>query len=105
MPLTRSFKDTVRSRVQADPAFRDALLTEAMQAMLEGDLATGKAVLRDYINATVGFEKLAKAIDRPRTSLMRMFGPKGNPTADSLFSVISHLQKHSGAHLHVQVQR
>ena len=105
MPLTRSFKDTVRRRVQADPAFRDALLTEATQAMLEGDLATGKAVLRDYINATLGFERLARAVDRPPTSLMRMFGPRGNPTADSLFSVISHLQKHSGAHLQVRVER
>jgi DNA-binding phage protein len=105
MPLTRSFKETVLSRVQADPAFRDALLTEATQAMLEGDLATGKAVLRDYINATLGWAELAKAVDRPPTSLIRMFGPKGNPRADSLFSIISHLLKQTGGHLQVRVQR
>ena len=60
MALTRNFKDTVRARVQADPAFRSALLTEAVNAFLLGDIDTGKAVLRDYIKATVGFEELAE---------------------------------------------
>lgn len=105
MPLTRSFKETVRARVEADPAFRDALLTEATEALLEGDLASGKAVLRDYINATVGFEALAEAVGTPPKSLMRMFGPKGNPSATNLFSVIGHLQKRSGVHLRVQAVR
>jgi DNA-binding phage protein len=104
MPLTRSFKDTVQARVQSDPAFRDALLTEATQALLEGDLATGKAVLRDYINATVGFDELAHAVGTPPKSLMRMFSPAGNPNARNLFSVIGHLQKQSGIHLHVRAQ-
>ncbi|MEY2928079.1 MAG: hypothetical protein RL367_2556 [Pseudomonadota bacterium] len=49
MPHTRKFRDTVRARVQADPAFRTALLTEAVNAILTGDTDTGKAVLRDYI--------------------------------------------------------
>jgi hypothetical protein len=56
MPLTRSFKETVQARVRRDPAFRPALLTEGVEALLAGDLDTGKAVLRDYINATIGFE-------------------------------------------------
>lgn len=50
MALTRAFKDTVRSRVQSDPAFRAALLTEAFSAFVQGDPATGKAMMRDYIN-------------------------------------------------------
>lgn len=58
MALTRSFKATVQARVLADPAFRDALLREGIDAMLGGDVETGKSILRDYINATVGFEKL-----------------------------------------------
>jgi hypothetical protein len=58
MALTRKFKETVQARVQADPAFREALLREGIDTMLAGDVETGKAVLRDYINATVGFEKL-----------------------------------------------
>lgn len=31
MPLTRSFKDTVKARAERDPVFRDALLTEAIE--------------------------------------------------------------------------
>lgn len=102
MVLTRDFKETVRARVQSDPAFRAALLTEAMNALIAGDLETGKAMLRDYINATIGFEKLAKATARPSKSLMRMFGPSGNPAADNLFAVISTLQRESGVHLEVR---
>ena len=61
MALTRSFKETVKARVASDTAFREALLTEGLNALLEGDVETGKAVLRDYINATIGFETLGKA--------------------------------------------
>lgn len=105
MPLTRSFKETVRARVESDPAFRDALLAEGVEALLSGDLDTGKAVLRDYINATIGFERLADATGTPPKSLMRMFGPRGNPNARNLFAVIGHLQRSSGVNLHVQTGR
>jgi hypothetical protein len=47
MPLTRSFKETIQARVRRDAAFRAALLTEGVEALLAGDLDTGKAVLRD----------------------------------------------------------
>lgn len=105
MPLTRSFKDMVKERVKRDPKFRMALLTEAVEQMLSGDVDVGKAVLRDYINATVGFERLARETGTPAKSLMRMFGPKGNPRADNLFAVISRLQKVSGIHLAVAASR
>lgn len=105
MPLTKSFKETVLARAQRDAAFREALLTEGVAAMLGGDLDTGKAVLRDYINATIGFERLADATGKPSKSLMRMFGPRGNPNARNLFSVLDHLQKTSGVNLHVQALR
>jgi DNA-binding phage protein len=93
MALTRSFKETVKARAERDRAFRAALLTEAIEQMLSGDVDTGKAVLRDYINATVGFERLARETGTPAKSLMRMFGPKGNPRASNLFAVIDRLQK------------
>src|SRR5262249_27480367 len=83
--LTRNFKETVKARVARDPEFRAALLTEAVEQMLGGDVQTGKAVLRDYINATIGFERLARETGTPAKSLMRMFGPKGNPRATNLF--------------------
>jgi DNA-binding phage protein len=102
MPLTRDFNTTVRERATRDPAFRAALLSEAVQTLLAGDLDTAKAALRAYINATIGFEKLATATGTPVKSLMRMFGPRGNPTAANLSEVIRVLQKKTGVHLEVR---
>ena len=99
MPLTRDFKETIQARIQKDPTFRKELLREGIECLLSGDLETGKTILRDYINATVGFEKLGALTHKPAKSLMRMFGPKGNPRARNLFEVISHLQKSSGLRL------
>ncbi len=102
MPLTRSFKETVQARARRDSAFREALLSEGVEALLAGDVDTGKAVLRDYINATIGFEQLGRATGTPSKSLMRMFGPRGNPNARNLFSVIGALQRTSGVNLRVR---
>lgn len=104
MPLTRPFEDTVLARVRRDPAFGEALLREGVQALVSGDMDTGKAVLRDYINATVGFESLGAAVGTPPKSLMRMFGPRGNPNARNLLAVIGHLQKSSGVALTVETR-
>src|SRR5258708_3539306 len=97
MALTRDFKETVKVRAERNAAFREAVLTEAVEQLIAGEVEVGKAVLRDYINATVGFEKLAKATGTPSKSLMRMLGPKGNPRANNLFAVIGKLQLVSGA--------
>ena len=105
MALTRRFKETVKARVERDPAFRDALLREAIDAMLAGEVDTGKAILRDYINATVGFENLGAATGTSPKSLMRMFGPKGNAQAKNLFAVLGLLQKRARLKLHVQTVR
>lgn len=105
MALTRDFKTTVKARVERDPKFRASLLTEAVQEMLTGDEETGRAVLRDYINATIGFEKLARETGTPAKSLMRMFGPKGNPRASNLFTVIKRLQKDTGVQLEVAAEK
>jgi hypothetical protein len=83
MALTRDFKETVQARARRDPAFRQALLQEAVTTMLDGGLKTGKAVLRDYINATIGFEELGRATGTPPKSLMRMFGPRGRQATSS----------------------
>jgi hypothetical protein len=89
-------------RVQALPhsrqAHRKELLREGVECLLAGDLDTGKAILRDYINATIGFEKLSDVTHTPTKSLMRMLGPKGNPQARNLFDVIAHLQRAEGLH-------
>jgi hypothetical protein len=93
----------VQARAARDPAFRKALFREAVQTLLQGDIDAGRAGVRDYINAAVGFEKLSIALGRPQNSLMRMFGPTGNPTAENLFGVIGALQSETGVHLKVSV--
>jgi len=101
MALTRDFKDTVLSRVQANPRFRDVLLKEGIETMLAGEVETGKSILRDCIAATVGLEQLGVEIDSSPKMLIRMFGPAGRPQAYSLITVISHVQHHARLTLHV----
>jgi hypothetical protein len=102
MPLTRNFRDAVQERAARDLAFREALFQEAVQALLAGDADAGRAAMRDYINATIGFEKLAAKLKRPPKSLMRMFGAGGNPTAENLLGVIGMLQAETGVRLEVR---
>lgn len=101
MVLTRGFRKTLLERAQRDADFRKAMLKEGIDAMLAGDVEAGKAILRDYINAAVGFALLAEDTHIPAKSLMRMFGPKGNPRADNLFQIIHHLQAREGIRLEV----
>lgn len=105
MTLTRDFKETIQARVQRDTGFRKALLREGIESLLSGDVATGKAVLRNYINATVGFSKLAEGIGRSPKSLMRMLSPEGNPNARNLFEIVAYLQKSEGVCLQVRFVR
>ena len=101
MAKTKSFKELVQRHVADDPAFAEALLREGIDTMLSGDVETGKTILRDYIKATLGFEKLGEATGSPAKSLIRMFGPRGNPQAKNLFNVLGYLQKRAGLELHV----
>ena len=104
MALTKAFKDTVKARAERDPAFRLGLLQEAVEAFLEGDVATGKLLLRDYINATLGFEGLAEELGKSPKSLMRMLGEDGNPRADNLFAIVSTLRAKEKVDLKVMVE-
>ena len=96
MALTRDFKETIRARVKRDPGFRKALLREGIENFLSGDVETGKIILRDFINATVGFAKLSGVTHRSAKSLMRMLGPRGNPQARNLFEIVAYLQQAEG---------
>src|ERR1700721_1627737 len=91
-PLTRDFRETIREELQ-NREFRQAFLGEAVRDMLEGDMATAKSVLREYINGTVGFIAAGKALNRSPKSLMRMLSATGNPQARNLFDLIADLQK------------
>jgi DNA-binding phage protein len=104
VPLTHDFKETIRGRAERDPDFRRALLREAVESILNGDLSTGKAVLRDYVNATVGFQELERRTEIPAKSLMRMLGPKGSPSAANLTRILTALQKSEGVHFELAVK-
>ena len=49
MPITRLFRISIMERAARDTRFRQRLLPEAINPLLAGDLAAGKAMLRDYI--------------------------------------------------------
>lgn len=102
MALTRDFKETIQARAQRDPAFRVGLLEEALEAFFNGELDTGKILLRDYVNATVGFEALGAQLDKSPKSLMRMLSEQGNPRADNLFALVAHLKDREGVAVRVQ---
>ena len=99
MALTRDSNRTVGERVKRDPAFAKALLDEALTLFLNGEPDTARLVLRDLVNATVGFERLANATGKPSKSLHRMLSRKGNPSMDNLAVIVSALRKRLGVRL------
>ena len=92
MALTRNFKQTVIERVERDPAFAKALLDEAATLFLSDEPETARLILRDLVNATLGFEQLALLTDKPSKSLHRMLSPKGNPSMDNLAAIFAAIQ-------------
>jgi hypothetical protein len=101
MALTRDFRRTIQARAKKDAAYRKAMLTEAVDSFLSGDLEVGKAMLRDYINATIGFEALGGHVGKPSKSLHRMLSPAGNPKTSNLFEILRFLQQNEGVELFV----
>lgn len=88
MALTRDFRDTVMARVKRDPVFRGELIIEATNVLLEGDVETGKGLLRDYLNATESLAAVADEVNIHEKSIRRMLGPKGNPTLKNFISIL-----------------
>ena len=101
MALTRNFKETVLERAKVDAEFRVGLLTEAAECLLNNETGVAKCLLRDYVNATLGFQELANIVNKKPTSLKRMLSDKGNPSIDNMALVISVMRQHEGIELHV----
>lgn len=101
MALTRDFKHSVVERVQRDPAFAKALLDEAASLFLNGEPDTARLILRDLVNATVGFEALATATARPSKSLHRMLSENGNPGMDNLSAIFGAIRQNLGVGIQV----
>ena len=89
MALTRDYKKTIAERVERDPEFAKALLDEAATLFLGDEPETARLILRDLVNATLGFEHLAKLTDMPSKSLHRMLSPRGNPGMDNLAAIFA----------------
>jgi DNA-binding phage protein len=105
MALSRTFKETVCARAQHDPAYRDRMLQEAVQALISGDMESAKSLLQLYVNATVGFQELGKAMEMAPQSLTRMLGPDGNPRANNLCAMLAFLQQQADVELTVDVEK
>ena len=104
MALTKGFRETVQARVQNDPTFRKGLLADAVESLLSGEVQLGKELLRDYINATIGFPHLARHTKLHVKTLHQMFGPNGNPTASNLFAIVAYLQQAEGVCFEVRTK-
>jgi DNA-binding phage protein len=105
MALTRDFRETVQARAKREPAFRKGLLAEAIESLLSGEVPLGKELLRDYINAAVGFPQLAAHTKIHVKTLHQMLGPNGNPTASNLFEIVSYLQRLEDVQFEVRPRR
>jgi DNA-binding phage protein len=103
MALTRNFKQTVIERVERDPEFAKALLDEAATLFLKDEPETARLILRDLVNATLGFEQLAELTDKPSKSLHRMLSPKGNPSMDNLAAIFGAIRARLKVDLEVHV--
>lgn len=103
MSLTRKFSETVQNRAKHDPAFKAALFEEALQALFDGDIDGARELLRDCINATVGFQAVSQRSGIPIKSVMRMVGPSGNPRLENFFNLVQTLQKETCTQASVHV--
>lgn len=92
MALTRDYKQTIRERAERDPDFATALMNEAVSSFLNGEPETARLILRELVNSTIGFERLAEKLDKSSKSVHRMLSLTGNPTMDNLTSIFSALQ-------------
>lgn len=96
MALTSDSRRTVVARVKRDPEFAKALLDEAATLFLNGEAHTARLLLRDLVNATIGFEGLARETTKPAKSLHRMLSATGNPSMDNLAAIFSAVGKRLG---------
>jgi len=102
MGQLRPVSETILKRAKEDPEFRAALLAEAIELLAENDVQTAKSIIRNYVLASIGFEALAKQIDKKPESIKRMLSEKGNPTLKNMAALLSSLKHHEGISIHVE---
>lgn len=100
-PFSGPYSELVQERVGRDREYAAALLAEAMQCFSLGETSIARTVIRDVIKGSIGYAELARLTGTPETSLVRMFGPSGNPTFANVSRVIQRLLEAIGAELQV----
>ncbi len=101
--IRRTFRKSVRARAVRDPLFRVSLLEAGLDALLAGDLPGFREGIRSYVNATLGFARLADRTSIPEKSLMRMLGPAGNPRAAHLATIIGAISEHEAVEITARI--
>lgn len=94
--LTRNFTEAIKERAARDPAFARAMLDDAATTFLNGEPQIARLILRDLVNASVGFEQLAAETNRPSKSLHRMLSAQGNPSMDNVAAIFGAVRKRLG---------
>jgi len=105
MGHTKPVSETFLARAKHDPGFRAALIAEAIELLAENDVQTAKSLIRNYVLASIGFERLAKDVGKKPESIKRMLSAKGNPNMHNLGALLSSLKKHEGINIRVEATR
>jgi len=85
---TVSYNDSIKAMIGRSPELATEMLEGAVNSLFEGELEEGRLLLRQYVNATIGFQELARRTGKQDKNLMRSLSPSGNPTAANLFEII-----------------
>ena len=105
MALTRDYKQTIRERAERDPDFAASLMSEAISSFLRGDPETARLILRELVNSTIGFEKLAEKLEKSSKSVHRMLSLNGNPTMENLTNIFFVLQDRLDFNIEIKLSR
>ncbi len=90
----RDHKSAIIEHLKTNENFRKAYLNEALN---EDEPAVVLSMLRDIVDATRGFTKLAKETGLARQSLYKVLSEKGNPEFGSVWKIVRILRKKNQA--------
>lgn len=92
-PLTVDARETIRARITREPEFARALVSESIELLANGEPDTSRRVLRDVVDATIGFKNLADRLEKSPESMREMLSQNGNPTMNDLSAIIGVLRQ------------
>lgn len=94
----RYANEIIVEELQNDREFLKAHIENAIASFFNREQGVACLMLRDLVNATVGFPALAEKMGRTDKGkgLMQMLTEKSNPTAENLFAIIHEVLLHEG---------